>query len=74
MDHVTAQAHYRNQICEKLHFFQYEHLPIHLQEVSKPFSVLADRLGAGPLNNETVTALTKLLEAKDCAVRAVLRP
>jgi hypothetical protein len=54
-------------------YFAYEHLPPHLQEVSKPFCELArqieDTLPPGP---ETTTALRKLLEAKDCAVRARL--
>lgn len=56
-----------------LQFFAYEHLPAHLQEVSKPFSELANQLVETlPSNPETSTALRKLLEAKDCAVRAKL--
>jgi len=56
-----------------LQFFSYEHLPPHLREVSKPFCDLAKQLeGTLPANPETTTALRKLLEAKDCAVRAVL--
>lgn len=56
-----------------LQFFAYEHLPAHLQTVSKPFGDLARDLAATlPLNAESTTALRKLLEAKDCAVRAVL--
>lgn len=55
-----------------LQFFAYAHLPAHLQEISKPFGELADKIAAGPQNAETTTALRKLLEAKDCAVRAVL--
>lgn len=56
-----------------LQFFAYEHLPPHLQDVSKPFGDLARSLAASlPLNSESTTALRKLLEAKDCAVRAVL--
>jgi hypothetical protein len=54
-------------------FFQYAHLPERLQAVSKPFCELAtwlcDNLPAGP---ERTVALRKLLEAKDCAVRAQL--
>lgn len=55
-------------------FFEFEHLPPALQPVSEPFHVLAhalaedDRLG-GP---ELTVALRKLLESKDCAVRAAL--
>jgi hypothetical protein len=56
-----------------LQFFTYEHLPAHLQEVSKPFRVLAQQIeDTLPSNPEKTTALRKLLEAKDCAVRALL--
>lgn len=54
-------------------FFAYEHLPPHLQEVSKPFCELAAHILATlPSNLERTTAMRKLLEAKDCAVRALL--
>ena len=53
-------------------FFAYEHLPAHLQETSKPFSDLAKSLMTLPKNPERTTAFRKLLEAKDCAVRAKL--
>lgn len=56
-----------------LQFFAYDHLPPHLQQVSRPFGELAvtlvDQL---PSNPERTAALRKLLEAKDCAVRALL--
>ena len=56
-----------------LQFFSYEHLPEHLKVVSKPFCELARTLCEDlPLNPERTTALRKLLEAKDCAVRAIL--
>ncbi len=57
---------------EKLmQFFQYEHLPENLQAISKPFGELAKFIEAMlPQNAERTTALRKLLEAKDCAVRA----
>ena len=56
-----------------LQFFSYEHLPPHLQTVSKPFCDLAQSIVATvPMNPERTVALRKLLEAKDCAVRAVL--
>lgn len=58
-----------------LKWFQYAHLPPHLQGTSKPFFELADRLcqtvEPGP---ERTVALRKLLEAKDAAVRAVVEP
>lgn len=53
-------------------FFEYKHLPGHLQEISRPFGELAYKLHALPDNAEKTTALRKLLEAKDCAVRATL--
>lgn len=53
-------------------FFAYEHLPAHLQEVSKPFGDLAAKIMELPRNPERTVALRKLLEAKDCAVRAKL--
>lgn len=56
-----------------LQFFEYAHLPPHLQNVSKPFGDLAHWIVATlPRNPERTVALRKLLEAKDCAVRAVL--
>jgi hypothetical protein len=54
-------------------FFAYEHLPQHLQAVSKPFGDLAKHVDETlPPGAETTVALRKLLEAKDCAVRALL--
>jgi len=56
-----------------LQFFTYEHLPPHLAEVSKPFCDAAHRIAETlPSNPERTMALRKLLEAKDCAVRALL--
>lgn len=54
-------------------FFEYSHLPEHLQVVSKSFAILAEQIFLTlPDNPERTTALRKLLEAKDCAVRAVI--
>ena len=56
-----------------LQFFKFAHLPAHLQAVSKPFCELADHIVETlPRNPERTVALRKLLEAKDCAVRAIL--
>jgi hypothetical protein len=56
-----------------LQFFDYAHLPEHLQDISRKFAELAhwavDNL---PSNAERTAGLRKLLEAKDCAVRAKL--
>lgn len=54
-------------------YFEYAHLPEHLQAVSKPIGDMAaqmnDQLPDGP---EKSAGLRKLLEAKDCLVRAAL--
>ena len=62
-----------------LQFFAYEHLPPHLQVVSKPFCDLARAIVDGnhplpalPRNPERTVALRKPLEAKEAALRAVV--
>lgn len=56
-----------------MQFFSYAHLPEHLQKVSKPFCDMAKEIDDTlPDNPEKSTSLRKLLESKDCAVRAVL--
>lgn len=55
-----------------MQFFDYAHLPPHLQGVSKRFAEMADVIIALPKNPQRTTALQKLIEAKDCAVRAVI--
>lgn len=56
-----------------MQFFAYTHLPTHLQEISKPFGDLAQHIvDTLPSNPERTAGLRKLLEAKDCAVRAKL--
>ena len=56
-----------------LRFFEFAHLPDNLREVSRPFCELAHEMAESlPANAETTTCLRKLLEAKDCAVRACL--
>ena len=57
-----------------LQFFQYNHLPRELQKVSQPFNVIAWKVARElPRNAETSTALRKLLEGKDAAVRAAIQ-
>ncbi len=52
-------------------FFAYEHLPRHLQDISKPFHDLSKQIVRDvPRNPERTVALRKLLESKDAAVRA----
>lgn len=56
-----------------LRFFEWSHLPEDLAEVSRPFGQLAAQIvDTLPANPERTVALRKLLEAKDCAIRAVL--
>lgn len=55
-----------------LQFFAFSHLPDKLQEISRPFCELAEKIADGPSNAEATVALRKLLEAKDAAVRAHL--
>jgi len=53
--------------------FAYEHLPLKLQAVSKPIGDLARQMDEDlPDGAEKSTGLRKLLEAKDCLVRAKL--
>lgn len=56
-----------------LRYFEYAHLPTHLQQVSWPYRTLAHQvLMQLPRSAERSTALRKLLESKDAAVRAAL--
>jgi hypothetical protein len=58
-----------------LRFFHYEHLPVNLLEISRPFAVMAhDLVRILPPSAERTVALRKLLESKDAAVRAALPP
>lgn len=54
-------------------YFAYDHLPERLQAVSRPCGELAEAMIAAlPDGPELTTGLRKLLEAKDCFVRAAL--
>ncbi len=54
-------------------YFEYAHLPIKLQTVSAPIGDLAKEMDALlPDGPEKSAGLRKLLEAKDCLVRANL--
>ena len=54
-----------------MQFFNYAHLPEAMQAVSRPFAELAyDMIRILPDNEQRSIMLQKLLEAKDCAVRA----
>jgi hypothetical protein len=55
-------------------YFNYHHLPIELQEVSKPLGKLAILMNEIlPDGAEKQAGLRKLLEAKDCFVRSKFR-
>lgn len=54
-------------------YFAYQHLPAHLQEVSKPIGDLATLMDESLSDSaEKSAGLRKLLEAKDALVRAKL--
>jgi hypothetical protein len=54
-------------------YFAFSHLPPALQEVSKPICEIAQQFDASlPDGAEKSAGLRKLLEAKDCFVRARL--
>ena len=56
-----------------LKYFKYSHLPQHLQDVSKLFHDLAYEMDVVlPDGREKSAGMRKLLEAKDCFVRARL--
>ena len=73
MDPNPEQATYHPAVEALLKFFEYGHLPLRLQEISRPFGDLAREMASrSPHSPETTVGLRKLLEAKDCAVRAAL--
>lgn len=58
---------------EILQFFVWDHLPEDIAKVSQPFQFLAMEIFNGlPDNKQREMAFIKLLEAKDCAVRALI--
>lgn len=57
-----------------IRYFAYKHLPPHLQDISQPLGELAVLMDEGlPNGPEKSAGLRKLLEAKDCFVRAALQ-
>lgn len=59
-----------------LKFFRFDHLPAGpAQEVSRECALLANKMDEALLEGPEKTAgLRKLLEAKDCLVRAAIEP
>jgi len=67
----TAAPH--PAVLQVLRYFEYGHLPEHLQDISSLFHTLAwEMVNKLPHNPEVTVGLRKLLEAKDCFVRARL--
>lgn len=57
-----------------MQYFEYDHLPEELQSVSKACQILANQIDLYlPEGPEKSAGLRKLLEAKDCFVRASLK-
>ena len=70
--------HCQNQNTEFtriLKYFSYKHLPEHLKNISVDFFEVAHKMVDRGHDNvpETMAGLRKLLEAKDCAVRACIK-
>jgi hypothetical protein len=57
-----------------LRYFDFEHLAPELQSVSAPFHKLAHEMAYHLEGPELTAGLRKLLEAKDCFVRAAITP
>ena len=56
-----------------MQFFKFAHLPAHLQEPSRSCTELAQKMDETlPETAEKTAGLRKLLEAKDCFVRALM--
>lgn len=55
-----------------LKHFTYAHLPEHLQDISRPFCELGIDMAIIDGGPETAEGLRKLVEAKDCFVRAYI--
>jgi len=54
-------------------YFRHQHLPERLQKVSKPICEMAEVMNLSlPESAEKTAGMRKLLEAKDCFVRAAL--
>ncbi len=57
-------SHYLGQ------FFEFRHLPTDQQMIVQPFAMLVQNILELPDNPERTTCLRKLIEARDCALRA----
>lgn len=57
-----------------LRHFSFDHLRADLQEIAQPFHALAHEMAGKCDGPQLAAGLQKLLEAKDCMVRAALEP
>jgi hypothetical protein len=57
-----------------LQYFQWAHLPHHLQHISMAYAAVAIHTAQACTGPEATVALRHLLQAKDAAVRACLPP
>ena len=57
---------------EIMRYFTYTHLPSHLQDVSAPICEFAEEMLSLPESEQRTQGLQRLLEAKDCFVRAAI--
>lgn len=72
-DLLSQAAGHHPSTLHLVKYFAYAHLPAHLKNVSRPFGELAVQMVAKlPDGPELTAGLRKLLEAKDCFVRAAL--
>lgn len=70
---ATMAALANAQVKVMLSNFKYDHLPAPLRKVSKPICDLAHSMAVSlEPGSELIHGLRKLLEAKDCFVRAAL--
>lgn len=73
MINISNLEHRNPAVQHIVKFFEWEHLPTHLQAPSKAVATLVEELlEYVPENPELTAGLRKLLEAKDCFVRAYL--
>lgn len=73
IDYKPDGAKRHPSIAGVLKHFRFQHLPAHLQEISRPFGVLAiDMADKLPENPDLTCGLRDLLSAKDNCVRARL--
>ena len=73
MDETPTPRGLHPAIQQILQYFTYSHLPQHLQDVSYGCCELAQQMADSlPQGPELTAGLRKLLEAKDCFVRAAL--